>query len=169
MQKLLFAGRTDPLFSPLAGVGGKAFKALSEVQQRACVELYRASIKKHTFIACHQSRPESDYETVPVRRNWSQLRPILAHGLEVARPGDGRKIYRITWPYHGEADIAVETKENGIGLLEACDGERTIAEAVNKAGFRKSDAALMRQLEGFLERCARADFLSFSAKPTSSD
>jgi SAM-dependent methyltransferase len=169
MQKLLFAGRTDPLFSPLAGVGGKAFKALSEVQQCACVELYRASIKKHTFIACHQSRPESDYETVPVRRNWSQLRPILAHGLEVARPGDGRKTYRITWPYHGEADIAVETTENGIGLLEACDGERTIAEAVNKAGFRKSDAALMRQLEGFLERCARADFLSFSAKPTSSD
>ncbi|MEX0694967.1 MAG: class I SAM-dependent methyltransferase [Rhodospirillales bacterium] len=169
MQKLLFAGRTDPMFSPLAGVGGKAFKGLSEVQQRACVELYRASIKKHTFIACHRERPESDYETVPVRANWAHLRPILAHGLEVERPDSGRKAYRITWPYHGEADIAVETTENGIALLEACDGVRTIAEAVGKAGFRKSDTALMRQLEGFLERCARADFLSFSGRPTSSD
>lgn len=168
MQKLLFAGRTDPMFSPLAGVGGKAFKDLSEVQQRACVELYRASVKKHTFIACHQSRPESDYETVPVRANWAHLQPILAHGLAVAQPDGGRKTFRITWPYHGEDDIAVETTENGIGLLEACDGVRTIAEAVGAAGFKKSDAALMRQLEGFLERCARADFLSFSAKPTSS-
>jgi len=169
MQKLLFAGRTDPLFTSLADVAGKGFSALPDVAQRAAVELYRASVKKHVFIACHDTRPADDYEIGPARRHWSHVQPILAHGLQVARPAAERKTFRITWPYHAEPGIAVETTDNGIALLEAIDGNRTIAEAVQAAGFRKSDAAMMRQLEAFLEKCARADFLSFRTRPTSSD
>ena len=52
---------------------------------------------------------------------------------------------------------------------EAFDGNRTIADAVHAAGFKKNDKALLKQLEGFLERCARADFLTFRKRLTSSD
>jgi len=169
MQKLLFAGRTDPLFTPLADVAGKGFAALPDVAQRAAVELYRASVKKHVFIACHEARPADDYEIGAGRKHWGRVQPILAHGLQVARPNAERKTFRITWPYHAEPGIAVETTENGIALLETVDGNRTIAEAVQAAGFKKSDAAMMRQFEAFLEKCARADFLSFRGRPTSSN
>ena len=54
-------------------------------------------------------------------------------------------------------------------LLEAFDGERTIAQAIQAAGFKRTDKALLKQLEGFLERCARADFLTFRKRLTSSD
>ena len=82
--------------------------------------------------------------------------------------GPERKTYRITWPYYGESEIAVDTTENGVKLLEAFDGNRTVADAVRAAGLRKKDKVLMRQLEGFLERCARAGFLTFRSRVTSS-
>ncbi|MGJ3260579.1 MAG: class I SAM-dependent methyltransferase [Rhodospirillales bacterium] len=168
MQKLLFPARTDPMFTPLGDVAAKGFGALPDIEQRAAVELYRASVKKHVFVACHRARPAADYEISPRQKNWAHVIPEITYGLEVERPGPARKTYRMTWPYYGEPDIAVETTENGIKLLEAFDGGRTIAEAVRAAGLRKTDKALMRQLEGFLERCARAGFVTFRARVTSS-
>lgn len=168
MQKLLFPGRTDPMFTPLGEIAEKGFGELPEIEQRTAVELYRASVKKHVFIACHQGRPAADYGISPRQRDWARVVPVITYGLEVARPGAGRKTFRITWPYYGEPDIAVETTEKGIALLEAFDGNRTIAEAVQAAGFKKNDRTLMRQLEGFLERCDRAGFLTFRARLTSS-
>lgn len=168
MQKLLFAGRTDPMFTPLGGVAGKGFGDLSEIAQRTAVELYRASVKKHVFIACHEARPAADYEIAPRQKDWAGVVPVITYGLEVERPGPERKTYRISWPYYREPGIAVETTGNGMKLLEAFDGNRTVADAVEAAGFKKNDRALMRQLEGFLERCERAGFLTFKSRVTSS-
>lgn len=169
MQKLLFAARTDPMFTPLGDVAGREFLKRPELAQRTAVELYRASVKKHVFIACHEARPAKDYETSAAQRSWTETVPVISYGLEVERPGAERKTFRIIWPYHNEPGIAVETTENGMRLLEAFDGNRTIAEAVQAAGFKKNDKALLKQLEGFLERCARADFLTFRKRVTLSD
>ncbi|MBO6947464.1 MAG: class I SAM-dependent methyltransferase [Rhodospirillales bacterium] len=169
MQKLLFAGRTDPMFTPLYDVAGKGFAKQRELEQRTAVELYRASVKKHVFIACHEARPDQNYETSVAKKSWAETVPVISYGLEVERPNETRKTFRITWPFHNEPGIAVETTENGMRLLEAFDGNRTIADAVQAIGFKKNDKALLKQLEGFLERCARADFLTFRKRVTSSD
>lgn len=169
MQKLLFAARTDPMFTPLDDIAGSGFSKLPELEQRTAVELYRASVKKHVFIACHETRPEKDFETSTAQKHWAETVPVISYGLEVERPSAARKTFRIAWPFHNEPGIAVETTENGMRLLEAFDGNRTIADAVHAAGFKKNDKALLKQLEGFLERCARADFLTFRKRLTSSD
>ena len=168
MQKLLFPGRTDPMFTPLGNMAATGFSALPAVEQRTAVELYRASVKKHVLVACHRARPASDYEVSSRQKDWAAVQPVISYGLEVARPGPERKTYRITWPYYGESEIAVDTTENGVKLLEAFDGNRTVADAVRASGLRKKDKVLMRQLEGFLERCARAGFLTFRSRVTSS-
>ncbi len=161
MQKLLFAGRTDPMFSPLEKIGGAAFAKRSDIQQRTAVELYRASVKKHTFIACHQSKEPARYEIDLSVNNWANVIPVISPGLEVERPTAARKTFNITWPVHGEAVIHVETTEKGMQILEAFDGLRTLGAAYKSAGFKSTDKALKRQLAGFITRCARADFLTF--------
>ena len=62
LQILLSAGRTDPMFTPLENISPATFKKLPDIQQRSAVELYSASVKKHTFIACHASKYRSRYE-----------------------------------------------------------------------------------------------------------
>jgi len=161
IQKLLFAGRTDPMFTPLGDISTAAFKKLPDVEQRTAVELYRASIKKHTFIACHKSKNVSRYEIDFSPKSWTTTIPVLSYGLAVARPSADRKTYRITWPVHGEPDICVETTEMGMKFLEAFDGARTLNDAYDFVGFKKSDSALKRQLTAFVERCAKADFVTF--------
>ena len=166
MQRLLFAARTDPMFTPLAHAVGKGIAKLTELEQRTAVELYRASIKKHVFIACHKLRPVAEYEVLPVQKNWRLVVPIVSYGLKIEPPDHTRKTFRISWPFHGEPDIALETTENGLQLLNAFDGKRTIAEAITITGAKKNDRALLKQLERFIGRCARADFLTFKKRLT---
>jgi len=161
IQKLLFAGRTDPMFTSLGDISPATFKKLPDVEQRTAVELYRASIKKHTFIACHKAKEASRYEIDCGLKSWATTIPVLSYGLAVARPNAERKTYSITWPVHAEPDICVETTETGMKFLEAFDGARTLDEAYEFAGFKKSDMALKRQLAAFVARCARADFVAF--------
>ncbi len=161
IQKLLFAGRTDPMFSPLENVSPTVFKKLSDIQQRTAVELYRASVKKHTFIACHAAKDPSRYEIDLGLKAWETTIPVVSYGLAVERPNADRKSFRITWPVHGEPDICVETTEMGMKFLEAFNDTRTLSDAYVFAGFKKSDMALKRQLAAFVERCSRADFLTF--------
>lgn len=161
IQKLLFAGRTDPMFSPLEDVSSSAFKKLPNIQQRTAVELYRASVKKHTFIACHARKEPSRYEIDLGLKGWETTIPVLSYGLAIERPNAERKTFRITWPVHGEPDICIDTTEVGIKFLESFDDKRTLSDAFAFAGFKKSDTALKRQLASFVERCSRADFLTF--------
>jgi len=161
IQKLLFAGRTDPIFTPLENVSPAVFKKLPDIQQRTAVELYRASVKKHTFIACHTSKDPSRYDIDLGLKAWKTTIPVLSYGLSVERPSPERKTFKITWPVHGEPDICVETTEMGMQFLEVFDGNRTLSDAYAFVGFKKSDMALKRQLAAFVERCARADFLTF--------
>ena len=167
LQMLLFAGRTDPMFTPLENISPATFKKLPDIQQRSAVELYRASVKKHTFIACHASKDRSRYEIDLSLKAWDTTIPILSYGLAVERPNTDRKTFRITWPVHGEPDIHVETTEAGMKFLETFDGKRTLSAAYAFAGFKKSDMALKRQLASFVERCARADFITFRSLTSS--
>lgn len=161
MQKLMFAGRTDPMFTPLEEVSPATFKKLPDIQQRSAVELYRASVKKHTFIACHALKDRSRYEIDLGLKAWDTAIPILSYGLAVERPNADRKTFRITWPVHGEPDIHVETTEIGMKFLETFDDKRTLSDAYAFMGLKKSDMALKRQLASFVERCTRADFITF--------
>lgn len=161
LQMLLFAGRTDPMFTPLENVSPATFKKLPDIQQRSAVELYRASVKKHTFIACHASKDRSRYEIDLGLKAWDTTIPVLSYGLAVERPNADRKTFRITWPVHGEPDIHVETTEIGMKFLETFDDKRTLSDAYAFTGLKKSDMALKRQLASFVERCTRADFITF--------
>ena len=55
----------------------------------------------------------------------------------------------------------METTEVGMKFLETFDDKRTLGAAYAFAGFKKSDIALKLQLATFVERCARADFITF--------
>lgn len=166
IQKLMFAGRTDPMFAPVGDFGGKVFEKLPELQQRTAVEIYRASVKKHVFVACHNDRDPATYVISPARDTWDTTIPVVTYGIEVLRPTATRDSYHISWPYHGSDEIVVDASENAIRLLEAIDGKRTISDVVRAAGFKPGDKSLMRHLEDFLKSSARADFLTFRAKTT---
>ncbi len=165
MQKLLFRARYDPRYTALAAPElASRLAALEEPDRLAAGELFRASIKKHTFVACHRTRPADTYEIDLAPAGWDRLVPVTSAGIVAERPTPARPAVRLSWPHHEEPDIFVDVDPDLMPLLESFDDRRTVREGLAVAAPGGPAKRAEQRVRALLTRLADADLMEFRVR-----
>jgi SAM-dependent methyltransferase len=143
MQRMLLRAHYALRCSALARTPFAArIAALPEAEQFAVVELFRAAVPNHLFVACHQDRRRETYRTDLDAAGWKNLVPIPALGLIADTDGlpEGR-VRWLRWVCHFFPEIRLALGAIEAAIFDLVDGRRSIGEIQRMLDLRGGSAA----------------------------
>ena len=135
---------------------------LPQDNQQAITELYRGGMQAHEFIVCRDDRPSSEYDISFADQRWLSYVPVTNPGLSIIQedlpPGAAA---RLRWDSHHYPEISALVDTRQAALFNACDGFRTISEAIAGAGGGTHEKTDRDFAKNFFQSMWQLDYLWF--------
>ena len=167
VQRPLCQAHYQPQCTLLANSGDlfKDIAGLSEDNQQAITELYRGGMPLHEYIVCRDDRPLGEYDVSFEDQRWLGYVPVSNPGLSIIErdlpPGAAA---RLRWDAHHYPEISALAGGRQAALFNACDGFRTISEAIACAGGTQDEAG-REYARNFFQSMWQLDYLWFRTAP----
>jgi SAM-dependent methyltransferase len=137
----------------------ESMRQRDQLTQYRIGELYRACLFKHELIVCRDDRPTDSYSIELRQTTWNRLIPVRTPGLffNSVQPLAGMAGW-LGWGGHHFSDIRLPLTNNEKRVLDAIDGNTSIAQLSSQIGLDdKSMTGDM--LQEFLARLLEFDYI----------
>ncbi|MBF0130561.1 MAG: class I SAM-dependent methyltransferase [Alphaproteobacteria bacterium] len=133
MQRFIQQAPYVPRFSGLLGHPFyEKVDRMSDREQFAITELYRAGMYTHTFVACRDDRPEASYRIDFEGASFWKYVPRIRGTVNQSPRSDGRPGVAITVSGHGKFQTEILLDPAQVFLIGRMDGQKTVQDIVDE-------------------------------------